>query len=1582
MGFWEQDVAPHDQVIAEAALAHGVDERIYRRMIGAESGGNPLAVSPKGAMGAAQLMPDTAKGLGVQNPYDFTESIYGGAKYLRQMLDTFGGNYELAVAAYNAGPANVSNGAWKGFKETTSYVHKVLGDDSIPTGAPKSPQGWSLIDLFAPSPAEAAQQPGTPSWQQPHLTGNGDFLNLHNSMINPLYAMADEFFQITGKPLQIDSGYRSPERQAELRKQFEADRAAGLNPLPVGTVEGSLHPKGLAIDVSRDQVAELSKSGLLEKYGFEAPVPGEPFHLQLKPSWEVTSSDALAAKQSIFSKIAGGFTETAKNLKVGYDASVAGLYNTVANLPMILDKIKTATSLPNDPLAESFGDPKNIFVDFKKQEDFFRTLSALIGPKPEDLPDSLTGKVVAGIGSAPMAIAQYAAGSALAGPVAGFSLVNALGAIDKGVLPAAKAALAGFTMGVGFKAVEPLVYYQKLTGLGTIGALDAAMNGGDAKDITAAATVMVALGIMSNGGNLTAREALKDAVAQFSPKYETFKANIEAKVESTKGITDEQATEIRNEAYTKYMEVAFVEAQKHLDGIYQEMKTQVGQERAEKFVEIYRNEMFRNRKSYLESLDRQANGISEKPSETTPGPTIGKGEIVQPGASGEATQEMQISKGSQAPVYSMTFPDEIKAIDWLNSNKNKPLFKGLDWSTTPLPEGKIRIEAVGEVEKMGSGLPVWEFLKKQFIRINPEDIRVAQDQEALKVEKMYEQADSELKDIKSFTGTKLWQSYKRMVTDVSSNVKKILLEQAGEFGKEAEMRLVLSKGADSKVQMIMDELTDRLYKNLTPQEELILNRIIQSRRTIDIEAYKPDMEHPGGLKTQEHLAYLNDIPLSISRKLTPIANEYFQVMNEQVKALQDAGIISEEQSIKLQAHDYSPRQFIQYLDPDNIGFDNMGRKISIPDSGIKSLEGGSEKMLENNSRLLLSQVVTRTQNRIFRNNANMALLEVAKQIPGNDIVRLPKYGEKPGPGETMIKVMEDGAAQEMIMPDKFAKEWVKSDPLMSHGLANFFGWISGNKILKALATGLNPGFALTNIPRDIFHIWLVGNRYGLETGYSQNLPYYLVQMGNDVRQTFKDAVFKTGAYKDYISQGGGMELLTYQGRITPGLTGIWGNIQKYAGWLGELSETMTRLAVRNRALKEGATPEQATFVARSYLDFSQGGSGIKALDSTLPYLNASVQGTRMIFRSALDDPKSFGWKIAQLGTLAMGFYFANQNNKEAYEAVPMKEKATNFIITTPFSYKDQEGNKRWLYFRIAKDQGQRIFTNIFEALAAKSMGNKVDPEEITSGLMDFIPNMPWSSLPPTIAAILGYASNKDFWRNTDYWKGPKVQPGHEIYPTTHPVLAEIGKYTNFSPERLKSLGSILPPTNTFIDLTATGLRELMGGVPKKQQEKMMGQILTETPMLNKILRGTDPYEPQRKLIEDTKIEESTRRYDMNLEVQDIVDKNMDKSVKERHKIYEDYVRAHPKEDGKRLIREFKDTESYHDIPDRRWWLNLKHMPGPSRALVFWSRYKDASPEDQDRLQSQLKKLPGIASPEFGYFLKKEIKEKPIQGATQ
>lgn len=127
LGTGSYKIDDYDEIIAFYASKYKLPVKFVNAVIETESAWDKDAVSPAGAKGLMQLMPDTAKMLGVKDSFDPRQNIAGGTKYLRMLLNKFNGNYKLALAAYNAGPRTVEK--YKGippYEETINYVDRVM----------------------------------------------------------------------------------------------------------------------------------------------------------------------------------------------------------------------------------------------------------------------------------------------------------------------------------------------------------------------------------------------------------------------------------------------------------------------------------------------------------------------------------------------------------------------------------------------------------------------------------------------------------------------------------------------------------------------------------------------------------------------------------------------------------------------------------------------------------------------------------------------------------------------------------------------------------------------------------------------------------------------------------------------------------------------------------------------------------------------------------------------------------------------------------------------------------------------------------------------------------------------------------------------------------------------------------------------------------------------------------------------------------------------------------------------------------------------------------------------------------------
>jgi hypothetical protein len=307
--------APTDlrAVAAKAAQDAGVPSDFYVRLIDKGENGfaNPAAVSPKGARGPAQLMPDTAKAMGVENIDDPTQNLAGGAKYLKGLLDKYKGNQRLAAAAYNAGPDAVDQaGGVPTFPETQSYVSRVLGAPPTDLGAVLGGQSDDSAAEAAFKAAFGAAQPGQPGAPSGSVVPNevpvryDDVLGFQKGVMTPI----DNLAHWANKLINLDSvahalGMPTTDEAIQSHKNalITAEQqgvqpgligqtvggmvagaplvAAGAGPLTAGAALGALgteHPDN-PIDVAKDAAigavgGKLGDIGISAAKGVISPV--------------------------------------------------------------------------------------------------------------------------------------------------------------------------------------------------------------------------------------------------------------------------------------------------------------------------------------------------------------------------------------------------------------------------------------------------------------------------------------------------------------------------------------------------------------------------------------------------------------------------------------------------------------------------------------------------------------------------------------------------------------------------------------------------------------------------------------------------------------------------------------------------------------------------------------------------------------------------------------------------------------------------------------------------------------------------------------------------------------------------------------------------------------------------------------------------------------------------------------------------------------------------------------------------------------------------------------------------------------
>jgi len=603
--------------------------------------------------------------------------------------------------------------------------------------------------------------------------------------------------------------------------------------------------------------------------------------------------------------------------------------------------------------------------------------------------------------------------------------------------------------------------------------------------------------------------------------------------------------------------------------------------------------------------------------------------------------------------------------------------------------------------------------------------------------------------------------------------------------------------------------------------------------------------------------------------------------------------------------------------------------------------------------------------------------------PADATVEAPVY-ERPPSGMKEIHYFDQGIQKTLWAEDWFAAQWTNSMVEIRSDMMNFLRKVSLSGVVREFATGAgNPFFFTRSLPMDWMHLHVADMTRmpdgKFRSAYSPHLPIYSAQLLKDMGTVFGDVIHRKGRFLDYFKEGGGVDFLTAMD-LYPKVRGKVGHTvdwwREWFGFLNRQTEVIVRLAHRERLIKQGFEPWEATAIARDRLDYSQGGRSVKIMDSVIPYANAAAQATRGVFRAWKHDPATAAYKSAWLaGTSALLYAYKSKYYPEILENESAFEQVGYWTIPTGLYTTNEYGEKLHYSVKLRKDPSQTAITAMADLMMAAAMGDEVRFNRIWLSMADMAPVFQGFPLPPVFKAAVAYGTNTDPTTLRKIYNGPDVDPGSEwSHKHTSAFYRDIVGQLGVSPDRYKNMLEQIITRNNIWAEAATGAYDfLFDNVEQHELNAFLEQYL-----LDNIAR--------KSLFSVTAEGVSRERVDKMLERDREVsgDKSMENSYMDRllegHYLHgtlefdaiSSYITEMAEQRGKRTAERLIDRHelfvylSHLPSKDRRFWLRMQAFDNSGergRAVAEeWLRRDDEERQMMAQAIGILQKSPSTVVP--------------------
>jgi hypothetical protein len=649
-------------------------------------------------------------------------------------------------------------------------------------------------------------------------------------------------------------------------------------------------------------------------------------------------------------------------------------------------------------------------------------------------------------------------------------------------------------------------------------------------------------------------------------------------------------------------------------------------------------------------------------------------------------------------------------------------------------------------------------------------------------------------------------------SDRQASVKRTI-RKAG-IGKKIEALIVSKLGANAQANRIYQKVESLVFKGIDSEMTRMLEVVIQQKRILSLDKNRKDrgysrLEHQDGQNSERAKLALDGLKEELGEKafndLNKRADAFFNQYRGLLKSMKDEGIISEQTYLEFAEVDYQPRKVIKFMTDMEGQF--MPEKLdqfessSLAQAPIQSSTTGSTESQVMDSRGLIQKSILGRTKAIFANRLNKAfaaefgkamidlqviqnkeaqgealtveeikrkpyLQELSRLVKEDKVARYTESGnpvyenEGKADGYKSLYYYIGGVQGRLLLREDFYSKFTDTgNQVLSAAAREGISVATGTRMVKYLATGNNPLFFITNVPRDLAFVLTFSEAYGTNNLniLQNNIVVQGLKLGKDFLKGYYSSIARNELYDKYFEYGGGMDFLTIQGRYGKG-NGVFGKrftqnmndaffdlqntlpakaingTMDAIGKANTASEIATRLAIFDRTIKKALREKgvdkitelekeeqediyvAAVQAAREITDFNQGGTVTKAWDAGIPYLNAATQGTRAAVKNTQERPAETTWRLFQMagimgsamvyGAVMMVGFFRDEEEEDLTVSELSDDEIyfetlkgiSEYDLKNYFVFPTGTKNEKgdWEYWRMAKAQSLSPFLGISE----------------------------------------------------------------------------------------------------------------------------------------------------------------------------------------------------------------------------------------------------------------------------------------------